>query len=46
MVPSSIFHGKEKLILQKEDNKSIRVHLNWQEGAEKICTKFVLYPIL
>ena len=29
---------------QKEDNKSIRAYLNWQEGVAKICTNYVLFP--
>ena len=26
-------------ILRKKNNKPIRAHLNWQEGAVKICAK-------
>ena len=40
-----IFQKKEHPMFPMEDNKSIRAHLNWQEGAAKICTKFVLLPI-
>ena len=47
-LPSSVFHGKENLILWKEDNKPIRAHLTWQGGGGggknllKLC--YVAHP--
>ena len=41
MVPSSVFHGKESLILGKVNNKTIWTHKIAKGERQKICYSYV-----
>ena len=44
--PSSLFRGKENLILRKENNKTIWTHKIAKGELQKICTQFAILAVL